>query len=55
MLPEVYSEPCQTSKMEIFAVKHCRKKFLDLWQGSEYASVCRLHDYSFTENGHWAL
>ena len=30
---EAYSEPCQTSKMEHFA-----KAFLDIWQGSEYAS-----------------
>ena len=36
-LPKAYSEPSQTSKMEIFAKK--KKNFiLDVWVGSEYAS-----------------
>ena len=40
---EVYPEPCQTSKLGLFAkIDHnCFPKsfILDVWQGSEYASV----------------
>ena len=45
---EAYSEPCQTSKMQCFAKIVIAEKaltifpknsILDIWQGSEYASV----------------
>ena len=32
---EVYSKPCQTSKMKIFA----ESSISDVWQGSEYTSA----------------
>ena len=34
-IQDPYSEPCQTSKLEIFA----KKFILDAWQGSAYASA----------------
>ena len=46
-LPGTYSEPCQTSKMELFAkivngkllTPFAKGFILDVWQGSEYASA----------------
>ena len=47
MLTEAYSEPCQTSKMELFEKKvnsfqpltiFARILFLDVWLGSGYTS-----------------
>ena len=48
----MYSEPCQTSKMELFAkiVKRhlatifAKSSVLDVWHGSEYASVLPSED-----------
>ena len=39
---EAYLEPCQTSKMERFAKMltiFLKSSILDVWQGSEYASM----------------
>ena len=36
---EVYSEPCQTSEMELSA----KIFILDVWQGFEYTSVLRVY------------
>ena len=47
---EKYSEPCQRSKMELFVKMAMAQRsltilakypVLDVWQGSEYASVMR--------------
>ena len=41
---EAYSEPCQTSKMELFKKIvniFAKRSILDVWQGSKYASVRR--------------
>ena len=41
----VYSEPCQTTEMELFAnivndlTIFTKSSILDFWQGSEYATV----------------
>ena len=43
--PEAYSEPCQTSQMECFTkiinylTIFAERSILDVWQGSEHASV----------------
>ena len=39
MFAEVYSEPCQTSEMELSA----KIFILDVWQGFEYTSVLRVY------------
>ena len=42
---ETYSEPCQVSKTELFALGIFAKlSILDVWQGSEYASerTCKM-------------
>ena len=43
---EAYLEPCQISKMKCFAMKLLtflvKDSILDVWQGSEYTSVCNL-------------
>ena len=48
---QMYSEPCQTSKKELFAKTvnswmplniFTKSSILDVWQGSEYASVAQV-------------
>ena len=36
---EVYSEPCQKSKLEKAVKYFSQNSILDVWQGSEYTSV----------------
>ena len=54
---ETYSEPCQTSKMELYVkiveggrpLANFAKSFiLDVWQGSEYASRVPFYCHSIT-------
>ena len=46
--PDAYSQPCQTSKMELFAeivqdwkslTIFARSSIFEVWQGSEYSSA----------------
>ena len=52
-ISEAYSEPCLTSKMEIFGnyvngfrllVISAKDSILDVWQGSQYASAAMYHN-----------
>ena len=58
---ETYSEPCQISKMEVFAeigngweplTSFTRSSILDVYQGSEYVSVIRSDKISNNSESH---